>query len=83
MQTVPRIRKAFYAILYEDRGTLAQVDGVIYFFGDDGTITPLEPAMCPWVTVLGEVGLAETQRLMDTWRGGHVAIACGRAQEVA
>jgi hypothetical protein len=72
--------KAFYAHLYDQPGTLAKVDGVIYFFQPEtGTITALELEMCPFLTVLGEIGLADTQRLMDALHGGLVALCTSRA----
>jgi hypothetical protein len=81
MRTLPRGTanvKAFYAHLYDEPGVLGKVDGVIYFFGDDGTITEYEPEMAPWTTVLGETSIADTQRIMDRLHGGSAAVACGR-----
>jgi len=80
--TVAKPPKAFRATLYDEPGTLGKLNDIIYFFGDDGTITDYEPEMAPWVCILGEVGLSETQALMDRLHGGAVAIACQRAQEV-
>ena len=51
------------------------------FFGDDDTITTVEPTMINFLTVLGECGVEETQKIMDTvvhratrrWRvGGRI-----------
>ena len=77
--------KAYYATLYNDElhGILGQVRGTIHFFVDDGRIIDYDPAMAPWLTVLGEVGLTETQALMDRLAGGAARIACDRLQEVA
>jgi hypothetical protein len=72
--------KAFYAHLYDQPGVLAKVEGVIYFMQPDtGTITAVEPAMCTFLTVLGEIGLADTQRLMDELHGGLVTLCTSRA----
>jgi hypothetical protein len=77
--------KAYYATLYEDHGVLAQLDdGVIYFLNDvTDTLMVLEPQMCPWVTILGDVGLADLAVALDARRGGAAKIACTRAQGVA
>jgi hypothetical protein len=73
MRTLPvgdKNIKAFYAILFDDHGILSKLGGQIYFFGDDGTIIEYEPDMCNFCTVLGEVGLSETQALIDRIHGG-------------
>ena len=77
--------KAYYARLYEDHGVLAQLDdGVIYFLNDvTDVLVVLEPQMCPWVTILGECGLADLAVALDTRRGGAARIACTRTQGVA
>ena len=72
--------KAFYAHLYDEPGTLAKVDGVIYFMvPETGTITAIEPEMCPFLTVLGEIGLADTQHIMDELHGGLATFCTSRA----
>ena len=81
-QTQPP-RKVFRATLRDEAGVLAKVDGEILFFTDAGAIIEVEPEDCVWLCVLGEIGLAETQALMDRPHGGAAAIACSRAQEVA
>ena len=83
--TTPRkVNKAFYATLYDDQhGVLGKLDdGRIYFFADDGQIIDYEPEMAPWVCILGEVGLATCQALIDRLHGGAAQIACSRSQEV-
>jgi hypothetical protein len=71
--------KAFYAHLYEEAGVLAKVDGVIYFMQPDtGAITAIAPEHCPFLTVLGEIGLADTQRLLDELHGGLATICTSR-----
>jgi hypothetical protein len=78
--TTVKTPKAYYAHLYDEPGVLAKVDGVIYFMEPDtGTITALEPEMGPWLTVLGEMGLADTQRVLDALHGGLVALCTSRA----
>ena len=76
--------KAFYAYLYDQAGTLAKVDGTIYFMASaNGDITAIEPEHCTFLTVLGEIGLADTQAIMDQLYGGAAWIATHRQQEVA
>ena len=76
--------KAFRATLRDEAGTLAKVDGEILFFNDvTGAILTIEPEDCVWLCVLGEIGLADTQQLMDRLHGGAARIACTRLQEVA
>jgi len=75
--------KVFYAHLFEEAGVLSKVHGELVFFSDAGDIITVEPAMCNFLTVLGEVGVADCQRLMDRLHGSYAKIACTRRQEVA
>ena len=82
MRTVAQ--KVFFAHLFEDSGKLARIDNALVFFGDNGDITTVEPAMINSLTVLGECGLADTQRIMDVVvHGGYAKIATSRLMEVA
>jgi hypothetical protein len=74
--------KAFRATLRDESGTLAKLDGEILFFSDAGEMISVEPEDCVWLCVLGEVGLAQTQELLDNMRHGAAAIACSRESEV-
>jgi hypothetical protein len=76
-------QKVFFAHLFDTAGVLTKVDGALVFFGDDDTIVAVEPSMINFLTVLGEVGIANTQQLMDRMHGGAARIACDRLQEVA
>ena len=63
-------------------GTLVQgADGRIYFLTEDD-LAPFEVAMAPFTCVLGEVGLSDTQAIMDQVHGGYAAQACSRQMEV-
>jgi hypothetical protein len=75
--------RAYRATLRDEPGTLAKVDGEILFFSGTGEITSIEPEDCVWLCVLGEIGLSDTQALMDHLHGGAARIACARLQEVA
>jgi hypothetical protein len=75
--------KTFFAHLDDASGVLAKVDGELVFFGDNGEITTVEPSMINFLTVLGEVGLSETARILDVVvHDGYAAVACSREQEV-
>jgi hypothetical protein len=76
-------QKAFYAHLDDQAGVLAKVGKALVFFGDDGAITTVEPSMIHCLTVLGEVGLADAQALLDRLHGGAAWLATHRAMEVA
>jgi hypothetical protein len=76
--------RAYYSVLYESHGVLTKLDdGIIRFFGDDGEIVGIEPEHTPFLTVLGEIGLTDTQAIMDQIRGGFAKIACSREQGVS
>jgi len=76
--------KSFYAHLFDESGVLARVDNALVFFSDAGAITTVEPSMINFLTVLGEVGLADTQRFLDVVvHGGYAHVACDRQMEVA
>ena len=75
-------QKIFYSVLFDEAGKLARIDNALVFFGDNGDIITVEPSMINFLTVLGEVGVAETQQLMDRLHGGSAAIACSREEGV-
>jgi hypothetical protein len=70
--------KSFYAHLFDESGVLAKVKGELTFFADSGEITVVEPDMCNYLTVLGEVGLADGQRVLDLMHGGPVGVCLSR-----
>jgi hypothetical protein len=88
MQTIAEIpapRKpatAFYAHLFMDSGALVKVGGTLYFVGDDSTIVEVEPGMVNFLTVLGEMTLADAQRIEDLLACGPAAVACSREEGV-
>ena len=75
--------RAYRAIQDETAGVLTQLDGILYFFSDAGAITAVAVDQLNFLTVLGEIGLSDTQALMDHLHGGAARIACARLQEVA
>ena len=85
MTTVPQTptpRKAFYAHLNDASGILAKVDDAILFMAyETGTMTTVTSTT--GLTVLGEVGFADAQQLLDVLHGGYAAHACQRRMEVA
>jgi regulation of enolase protein 1 (concanavalin A-like superfamily) len=74
---IPKVHNAFRATIYDQAGTLVIVDGQIWFMTDD-EVVPFEVEMAPFTCVLGEVGISETQTLMDRLHGGAAAVACSR-----
>jgi hypothetical protein len=85
MRTLPvgdKTVKAYRATLRDEPGTLTKVHGEILFFHDSGELVSIEPLDCVWLCVLGEIGLSETQNLMDKIRGGAAAICTSRQMEV-
>ena len=72
--------KCFHAVLFDEAGVLSKIDGEIVFFSDAGDITTIEPDHCNYLVVLGELGLSDTQQIMDRLHGGSVAIACSREE---
>lgn len=78
-------RKVFNAHYYDEPGILFQhADGRILFLNEatDQLVT-ITPPDCNFLTVLGEVTLANDQRRIDRARGGAAAIATHRRMEVA
>jgi hypothetical protein len=85
MATVPEMTalrkpRAFYAHMFMDSGVLVKRGGTLYFVGDDGAIVEIEPGMVNWLTVLGEMTLADAQRIEDLMAGGAAGVACSREE---
>jgi hypothetical protein len=77
-QTNSKPRPVFYAHLNDEEGTLAKIDETVYFFNPDtGNITVV--TSYAGLVVLGEVGLSDTQRIMDDLHGGLAAVCTSRA----
>jgi hypothetical protein len=86
MQTLPVAEqnvKAFYCTVYDEAAIIGKIDGRIYLFGTDGSVTDYEPEMAPWVCILGQTDISDTQRIMDRLHGGAAWIATHRLMEVA
>jgi hypothetical protein len=79
----PTYRKVFFAQLDGLSGTLAKLDDnqVYFFHAESSDIRTVDS----WkgLVVLGEVGLANLQYILDEMRGGVARIACDRLQGVA
>jgi hypothetical protein len=78
-------RKAYYAWLDEDHGILTQDDHGQVWFRNSATdaLTAITPEHYNFLSVNGEVGLAECAKLADLRRGGYAAIACAREEGVS
>jgi hypothetical protein len=75
--------KAFYAHYYDQPGSLVKIRGILTFVGEDGLVSAIEPADVNFLTVLGQMEMADAQRLDDLMHGGAAAIACSRQEGVA
>ena len=74
--------EAFYGFLMNEHGIFTTLEGLAVFMASETEeFRVVEAGMS--VMRLGEVGLADTQQIMDRLHGGAAAIACERAQEVA
>jgi hypothetical protein len=73
--------KAFYGFLEAEHGIFTMLDGVVVFQASEtGELRIVERGI-DW-QALGEVGLCETQAIMDRLHGGFWQIACARLMEV-
>jgi hypothetical protein len=78
-------RKAYYSWLDDQHGILTQdAHGQVWFRNSaTDALTAIKPEHYNFLSVNGEVGLAECARLADVRRGGAAAVACQRQMEVA
>jgi hypothetical protein len=77
--TTPKVNRVYYAILDDVNGVLMKVNGALFFLADSGDITEVEVQHLPFLTPLGELGIADAQQAMDRLHGGYAKIACARA----
>lgn len=76
--------RVYFAILDETSGALTMVNGTLYFVPEDESdIVEITPEHVNFLVTLGQMDLADAQRIQDLLNGGAVAIACSRLQEVA
>jgi hypothetical protein len=74
--------KAYFAHYFDEAGALTKVGASLYFVTDSGEVTEVEPETLNFLTVLGQMQLADAQRIEDVMNGGAAAIACSRQMEV-
>jgi hypothetical protein len=75
--------KIFFATLRDEVGTLMKVHGeILFIYEGTGAISAIEPEDCVWLCVLGEVGAANGQQVLDTMHGNAPRICTSRAMEV-
>ena len=79
----PTYRKVFFAQLDGLSGTLAKLEDnqVFFFHAESGDIRTVDS----WegLVVLGEVGMANLQFILDETHGSYAKIACTRRMEAA
>jgi hypothetical protein len=82
-QTTPA-RKAYYCHLDDAHGVLTQDDTGAIWFRDSETdaLTLITPEHTPFLSVHGEIGVANAQYLADQRHGGYVALAA-RGRDIA
>lgn len=75
--------KAFRVHLYDTEIVLTKINDRIVIVTPSGDfLRYFEIDDATFCTVLGEIGIADTQALMDRWHGGAARIACNRSMEV-
>jgi hypothetical protein len=80
--TAHKTPQAYYAHLDETPGALTNVHGTLYFVSDHD-VTEITPAHINFLVVLGNMPMADAQRIDDRMAGGPAGVACSRAQGVA
>jgi hypothetical protein len=71
-------RKCYYAHLDDQPGALTKLAGTLYFVSESGEVIEVEPEALNFLTVLGQMQLADAQRIEDLMNGGPSGIACSR-----
>jgi hypothetical protein len=74
----PTPRKAYFAHYYDEAGAVTKVAGSLYFVTET-EVTEVEMDTLTFLVVLGQMQMADAQRIEDLLNGGPAAIACGRA----
>jgi hypothetical protein len=74
--------KAFYGFLDTEHGVFTMLDGVVVFMASTTEELRIVERGMAW-QMCGEVGVCETQQIIDRLHGGAAWIATHRAQEVA
>jgi hypothetical protein len=84
MATVAETRpvsKAYYAHYYDEAGAITKVAGCLYFVSDAGEVIEVEPETITFLVVLGQMQMADAQRIEDLMNGGYAGVACSRQME--
>jgi hypothetical protein len=80
---IPVTRKpvtTYYAHYFDQAGAVTKSAGALYFVTDDGEVTEIALDTLNFLTVLGQMQLADAQRIADLLDGGPAAIACSREE---
>ena len=80
--TPTKVNKAFYGFLDAEHGVFTLLDGVVVFMATETAELRIVERGMAW-QACGEVGLCETQAIMDRLHGGAAWIATHRNQEAA
>jgi hypothetical protein len=76
----PAPRKCYYAHFYDQPGFLTRQAGSLYFISESAEVIEVEPEAITFLVVLGEMTVADGQRIADLLNGGPSGIACSRDQ---
>jgi hypothetical protein len=71
--------KAYYAHYYDEAGAIVKQAGCLYFVSEGGEVIEVEPETLTFLVVLGQMQMADAQRIEDLMNGGPAGVACGRA----
>jgi hypothetical protein len=73
-------RKCFYSHYFYEAGAITKLGGSIYFISEGGEVTEVELSTLTFLVVLGEMRLADAQRIEDILNGGPAGVACSREE---
>jgi hypothetical protein len=73
---------AHYAHYFDEPGAVVKQAGCLYFVSDSDEVIEVAISTLNFLTVLGQMQLADAQRIADLMHGGAAGVACSRAQEV-
>jgi hypothetical protein len=73
--------RAYYAILDDTSGALTMVQGTLYFVPEDSSdIVEITPEHVNFLVTLGQMTLADGQRIEDLMAGGAVSVCLSREE---
>jgi hypothetical protein len=80
-QTTPP-SKVFYAHYFDEPGAVVKQAGSLYFISESDEVIEVEISTLNFLTVLGQMQLADAQHIADLLNGGPAGVACSRQEGV-